>query len=287
MDKVNNSPVSTPTILTDIIQARANIKQKYNALKTGRFETDSLINNTFSSIIGPLSEIKSNIKRSPVQTSPPPPPALSSRASTVPDAGYAVNRYPPIQPAPTSYKDLNARFGPWTKSWLDRIYGPKQLINNIFELGSKKIQFIDNVIHIGGDTRTYPVTGGLIDLLFLKTPESRKYTQADLSTYKQILIQTSGHRTSNGERVRKSKGLKYEIISNLFSGENNIITGAGINMRLQKHNIIYWNKPNELVDRLRLLYSSLAAGNTGVRNEIISICEELVEARILKKIPNV
>jgi len=53
-------------------------------------------------------------------------------------------------------------------------------------------------------------------------------------------------------------------------------------MRFQKHNIIYWNKPNELVDRLHLLYSSLAAGNTGVRNRIISICEELVEA-VLKK----
>jgi len=125
MDKVNNSPVSTPTILTDIIQARANIKQKYNALKTGRFETDALINNTFSSIIGPLSEIRSDIKRSPVQV-PPPPPALPSRASTVPDVGYVVNCSPPLQPTPTSYKDLNARFGPWTKSGLDRIYGPKQ-----------------------------------------------------------------------------------------------------------------------------------------------------------------
>jgi len=205
----------------------------------------------------------------------------------LPDVGYVVNRSPPLQLTPTSYKDLNARFGPWTKSQLDRIYGPKQLINNIFQLGNKEIQFIDNVIHIGGDSRTYPVTGGLIDLLFMKTPESRKYTQADLNTYKLILFQTSAHRTSNGERIRKSGGIKYKIISNLFSEKNNIITGAGINMRLQKHNIIYWNKPNELVDRLRLLYSSLAAGNTGVRNEIISICEELVEARILKKIPNV
>jgi len=276
MDKANNSPVSTPTILSDIIQARANIKQKYNALKTGRFETDAIINNTFSSIIDPLSEIRSNIKRLPVQS-----------ALTVPDADYTAKRSPPLQSAPTSYKDLNARFGPWTKTVLDKIYGPRTLSSDIFELGNKKIQFIDNAIHIGDDTRTYPVTGGLIDLLFLKAPEPMKYTKADLNTYKLILIQSSAHKTSNGERIRKSGGLKYKIISNLFSGENNIITGAGINMRLQKHNIIYWNKPNELVDRLRLLYSSLAAGNTGVRNEIISICEELVEARILKKIPNV
>lgn len=130
------------------------------------------------------------------------------------------------------------------------------------------------------------MTAELIDLLFLKTPKADKYSQVDLNTYKLILIQTSAHRTLNGELIRKSKGIKFEIISNLFLGKN-AIRGAGINMLLQKHNITYWNDPNELVDRLRLLYSSFAAGNTGVRNEIISICEELVEAKLLKKIPNV
>jgi len=77
------------------------------------------------------------------------------------------------------------------------------------------------------------------------------------------------------------------IISRLFKIGGGDKSGSGINMRLQKHNIVYWNDPNELVDRLRLLYSSLAAGNIEVRNEIISICEELVEVKILKNIPNV
>lgn len=287
MDKVNNSTtVSTPAILSDIIQARANIKQKYNALKTGRFETEALINNTFSSIIEPLSEIRSNIDRKK-----PFPAAVPPSPTSTPDADSIGDRFaaPPLQsPPPTTYSDLNARFGPWTKPVLDKIYGPVKLSSGVFGLGDKEIQFIDNVIHIEGDTRTYPVTAGLVDLLFLKSPESDKYTQTDLNTYKSILIQTSGHTTLDGARIRKSKGLKSEIISNLFSRKKNkISTGAGINIRLQKHNITYWNDPNELVDRLRLLYSSLAAGNTGVRNEIISICEELVEAKILKKIPNV
>jgi len=286
MDKVNNSPVSTPTILTDIIQARANIKQKYNALKTGRFETEALINNTFSSIIEPLSEIRSNTKKKPfpaVPTSLPPPP------TSVPDVDSIRDRFsaPTLQPPPTTYSDLNARFGPWTKPVLDKIYGPVKLSGGVFKLGDKELQFFDNEIHVEGDTRTYPVTRGIVDLLFLKSPESEKYTQADLNTYKSILTQTSVHRTSDGLRIRKSKGRKSEIISKLFSRKSNIIKGAGISMRLQKHNITYWNDPNELVDRLRLLYSSLAAGNTGVRNEIISICEELVEAKILEKIPNV
>jgi len=139
MDKVNNSlAVSTPTILTDIIQARTNIKQKYNALKTGRFETDALVNNTFSSIIGPLSEIRSNIQRKPFQAALSPPTSPPLRASTTPDRDSTAYRsLPHPHTTPATYKDLNSRFGPWTNQVLDKIYGPRKLSNDVFELGDK------------------------------------------------------------------------------------------------------------------------------------------------------
>ncbi|KAL5232714.1 hypothetical protein ACI65C_000124 [Semiaphis heraclei] len=146
MDKVNNSPVSTPAILSDIIQARANIKQKYSALKTGRFETEALINNTFSSIIEPLSEIRSNTKKKPFPTVPPSPPPPSSKpdVDSIEDSFSATPQSPP-----TTYSDLNARFGPWTQSVLDRIYGPVKLSDGVFRLGDKKLQFFDNDVPFG------------------------------------------------------------------------------------------------------------------------------------------
>ncbi|CAI6376653.1 unnamed protein product [Macrosiphum euphorbiae] len=63
MGKVNNLPSAPPppSLLADIIQARMNIKKKYSALKTGRFETESLVNNTLGSIIDPLNKIRDNI----------------------------------------------------------------------------------------------------------------------------------------------------------------------------------------------------------------------------------
>ena len=83
--------------------------------------------------------------------------------------------------------------------------------------------------------------------------------------------------------MKTNTGNKFtNIISNLFkSGEsyNKVI--------LQKHNLVYWDDPNELVYRLRTLIASQAAGNTGVSNEILSIYEELCEAGIIKRIPNV
>lgn len=75
--------------------------------------------------------------------------------------------------------------------------------------------------------------------------------------------------------------------------DNNPLKGDGLKKLLQqqqtyknfkksgKFNYIYWDDPNELVDRLRLIVASQAAGHTGHTNEIISIIEELREANII------
>lgn len=53
-------------------------------------------------------------------------------------------------------------------------------------------------------------------------------------------------------------------------------------MMVEKQNIYeYWDNPNELVERHRLLYASANAGHTGHENEMLSIIEELREAGII------
>ena len=138
--------------------------------------------------------------------------------------------------------------------------------------------FDGNTLHI--EDSTYPLTEGLVGLLFSKNP--KQYNNQDSETYKTIIEQTSAHLTRDGLKIRKS-GYKYtHIIAKLFPPA----TGSGLYMRLQRNNLAYWNDPNELVERLSLLLSSQAAGNTGVSNEILSIFEELYEAGIIKRIPN-
>ncbi|CAI6351669.1 unnamed protein product [Macrosiphum euphorbiae] len=310
MGKVNNLPSAPPppSLLADIIQARMNIKKKYSALKTGRFETESLVNNTLGSIIDPLNKIRDNIGTLRAHSSVHQPQSPPTSPTTTPSSAASTSRQSTQRSLPDVYKkhsaassssslssspplttqyDLNELLGQWPTAGLDKVYAPKKSKSGEYVLGNKEIKFIDNEIHIedDDDASFHPITPGLIELLFAKSPAAEKYTRDDLSVYKRILIQTSAHMTADGERIRTSVGAKYmKVISKLFKDRK---SGSGINIRLQKHNIVYWNDPNELVDRLRLLYSSLAAGNTGVRNEIISICGELVEAGILKKIPNV
>ncbi|KAE9522111.1 hypothetical protein AGLY_017499 [Aphis glycines] len=128
--------------------------------------------------------------------------------------------------------------------------------------GHEEVKFKNNEIIINASS--YQLTPGLVELLF------SRYTDSDLNTYKSILIQTSAHLTLDGTKIKQG-GAKYkQIICKLFS--------SGTGVQLQTHNLVYWNDPNELVDRLRLLLASQSAGNTGVSNEILSIFEELYES---------
>ena len=147
----------------------------------------------------------------------------------------------------------------------------------MYKIRKKKINLVDNTLTI--EDAVYTLTPGLVNLIFSKTP--KLYTDNDLKTYKTILIQSSAYLTADGTKIRQG-GKKYkDIIKNLFP------SGSGLSMNLQSHNYIFWNNPNELVSRLRLLLASKKAGNTGVSNEILSIYEELREAGLIKRIPNV
>lgn len=59
--------------------------------------------------------------------------------------------------------------------------------------------------------------------------------------------------------------------------------GKGLTLKINKSNTdyVYWDNINELVDRLRLLLASTDAGNTAHNNEILSIIEELREAKVI------
>jgi len=180
----------------------------------------------------------------------------------------------------------------------DRIFGPTQDKDNSWYLAKTPIYFENK--HITVDNTKYPLTRGLIELLFLKDPIS--YNENDLNVYRKIVNKTSVHKCGHDPsgKIKSSKSNKYKnIISPLFvkrsstkshrksmsmdkTGNTSQYTGEGfMDLNLEKPNFIYWDDPNELVSRLRLLISSTMAGHSGHNNEISSIIEELREANII------
>jgi len=244
---------SNNEVLGELIKAKENIKRKYTALKHGKADIHSIVTETLKPIINSLNEIQKS-------TSQP----REITVQNIEKNNTENSRVFKINELLDSYN-------------IDKTYGPKLQSNGYAYLGKKEIKLNGNALII--EDTSYPLTQGLVSLIISKTPKI--YTTDDLNTYKRILIQTSAHLTSDEKKIKKGGNKFTDIIKPLFP------SGGGLSVKLQNKSLVYWNDPNELVERLQLLLASQAAGNTGLSNEILSIYEELYEAGLIKRIPNV
>ena len=83
-----------------------------------------------------------------------------------------------------------------------------------------------------------------------------------------------GYNPNSGPR--SSKGWKWKnILSTIWFGEEpkEGYQGEGV--------VVIPSDPNALLERLDLLLASQEAGHTGVRNELVSICDELKRQGVL------
>ena len=95
---------------------------------------------------------------------------------------------------------------------------------------------------------------------------------------------TNAYRRNNNESEIKSKAnksWKWKHILKPIWNEKNLYTGNCSTPSVPA--IILPCDPISLVERLDILMASKAAGNTGVRNELVSVCEELLRQNVINK----
>ena len=168
-----------------------------------------------------------------------------------------------------------------------RKFASKQEVDKTFGLYDKGGKFYigDSPITISGDNITikgkeYLGTPGLWELLVMREPDDAIYTAEDKSNYAEILAKTSSMKHGNDPKSKKpksSRGLKYKTITKPIWEDLYGYVGKGI-----KSTVIP-SDPDALIERLDLLLASKAAGNTGVRNELVSICDELLRQEVMSK----
>lgn len=141
--------------------------------------------------------------------------------------------------------------------------------------------------------KSFELTAGISELLLKKKPNLSLVTEKDKLVYKHMLSITNVHKRDfepNGQ-LKGDRSIKYrEIIKPLFSelsdSDSFVPKSGGSIPKLKKYNpntdLIYWDDPNELIDRLKILVASREAGNSNHDNEILAIIEELREAGIIK-----
>lgn len=149
-------------------------------------------------------------------------------------------------------------------------------------IGNKDVSFEGNNINVNG--QNYSITQGLLELVFKKDPRRDVIQPEDFDVYKKIILDTYAYKKQYipNNSTRNDNTVKFRnIIKPMLT-----TSGKGLlpTHKLEERNkidYVYWDDPNELVERLRLLISAQAAGNTHHSNEIISIIEELRESKII------
>ena len=165
----------------------------------------------------------------------------------------------------------------------------------LFLIGKTPVKIEGNNIII--KNHTYTGTDGLWNLLTSKDiPDKTKYEPEDLRDYIYIMYDTNTTRQGFNRDNRRISGNRKmeklikpfvialeeeeieEKINEHFKEDEDDEPQPGTSGTGLK---ILPSDPNALIDRFDLLFSSQKAGHTGVRNEIISILDELKRQRVI------
>ena len=114
------------------------------------------------------------------------------------------------------------------------------------------------------------------------TPDDKIFTNRDYYNYAEIMHSTNALRINNDEsetRPKANKSWKWKHVLKPIWDENDMYTGNGLTPSVPA--IILPCDPIALVERLDILMTSKAAENTGVRNELVSVCDELLRQNLI------
>ena len=142
-----------------------------------------------------------------------------------------------------------------------------------YKIGSQDIIIFNNDIFMEDHNVMFKGTDGLWNLIMSKNP--KEFNDKDYEEYKKLMIISNALHKNNDPKSPypkgNHKGLKWErIIAPIWFGKKK---GSGV--------VVIPSDPNALLERLDLLLASQEAGHTGVRNELVSICDELKRQGVL------
>ena len=153
-------------------------------------------------------------------------------------------------------------------------------------IGKEHVIIKDNNIFLPKLDEKFIGTDGLWELLTSKNPQN--FDDEDKDMYEDLMIMTNALHRDNDENNPHPKGnhKSYKwvnIIRPIWYRKKGVVyrfpkkkegyEGEGV--------VVIPSDPNALLERLDLLLASQEAGHTGVRNELVSICDELKRQGVL------
>ena len=300
-------PRKREELIKDFIQTRKRIKDNFIARKVGEAEYQTGLTKLFKPVTDTqkattkeitdaqkataekftqeLLPIKEGIEELPTKLFKKVFPSIEFKASDIVNFGPLA---------------VDALLKAFTEKNIDRFYGI-YAEDGKFKIGDKFITIEDNNIKV--EDKIFVGTPGFWELITSKNPNPEYYTEEDLSKYQQLVIltntayrnnnQTQNYPKSSGsskwkniikpiwEDIKKQKDeteTEDEEEGNAYNlfGDDPKPSTSGDGLKILP------SDPNALIDRFDLLFSSKKAGHTGVRNEIVSILDELKRQGVIK-----
>ena len=295
-------PRKREELIKDFIETRKRIKDNFVARKVGEAEYQTGLTKLFK----PVTETQKATAKEITEAQKAATEKITQGLLPIKEALENPIVIPPIEagePLPTITEaqitdEQFTKIGDMATKYLKPTFGRKPTQADIrlgdkegtlFLIGKTPVKIEENNLII--KDRPYTGTDGLWKLLTSKEiPDKTEYEPEDLNDYIYIMYDTNTTRQGfNRDNRRISGNRKMEKLIKPFVIA---LEEEKIEEKINKHFEededddpqpgtsgtglkILPSDPNALIDRFDLLFSSKKAGHTGVRNEIVSILDEL------------
>ena len=279
-------PRKREELIRDFIETRKRIKDNFVAKKVGEIEYQTGLTKLFKPVTETQKATAKEITEAQKAAAEKITQELLPIKAGIEGLPGAIS-FPQYQAIEEYKKEKN--LGPIVIKALDYMKPEKKptfgmyFKDGDFRIGDKKVDIKGDDIKI--ENKEYTGTPGLWELIMDDNPQI--FTEEDYLNYGRILKQTNTIYQNNNpdqNRAKSSGGDKWKKLIKPFWEEikqqkketeeadedddpQPSTSGTGLK--------ILPSDPNALIDRFDLLFSSKKAGHTGVRNEIVSILDEL------------
>ena len=286
-------PRKREELIRDFIETRKRIKDNFIAKKVGEAEYQTGLTKLFK----PVTETQKATAEKITQELLPIKEGIEKLPGAISEAGQSL-------PALGMTEEELIKIGPIARKYIQSNLGRATTKAGLYseddnlKIGYRPVKIENDDIII--DDERFKGTVGLWELITSKDiPDISEYGAEDLAGYITIMHITKATYDKNNKRVGGNDKMN-KLIKPLVKALEEDKSGNKLITKINKHfgfeeeeykvpptsgtglPKILPSDPNALINRFDLLFSSQKAGHTGVRNEIVSILDELKRQGVLK-----